>query len=290
MIPIIRYLFIHDGQQDASLRDGLIRQLKELDSGVEYDFYAASGADDVLRHVSLYCDLHPGLDTCFVACGGDPITSGVAAGLMGADAGKSMAIYDPSGANALARYYEGRDFGSIAMLLAGSETGIDMIRVNDTYAVNACTSGLEDLTDAAGGLFRSLSTVLRRTFRSVRVTADNVPLDTGSILLMTLANGRFAPGGLPCAPQAVNDDGKLDLCIVRNMPPTRLSKFVQQFAAGTIADDPSLTGDLILRRVRTLTVESAKEMTFRLDGRPITDRSFSIKVIPAAVRLRIPAV
>lgn len=289
MTSIPRYLFIHEAQTESlRLKDLVLRQLKEADRGVEYDFYAASSAEDALRHVSLYCDLHPDLDTCFVALGGDSVTSGVAAGLMGAGEGKTLAVFDPDGANSLARNYDGRDFGSLPLLFSGTHAAIDMIRVNDSYALNACTFGLEDLTGGAN-ILKSASAVLRRSFRSVRMTADGKFLDTGAVLLFSVANGKFASGGMPYSPFSAIDDGKMDLCIVRNMPPTRLMRLLPLLSEGGMTDDPSLSGDIILRKVRTLIIESAKEITLSVDGRPLTGREFHVKVIPSAIRMVIPA-
>jgi len=290
MIPVLRYLFVHDARTESlKLKDLILKQLKEADMGVDYDFYAASGPDDALRHVSLYCDLNRGLDTCFVSCGGDDLTAAVAAGLMGAGEGKSLAVFDPDGTNSLAKCFEGKDFGSIAGMLAGSFTDIDMIRINNAYAVCACTFGLEDLSGGAPGLMKSVAAVLRRSFRSVRITADSIPLDTGTVLIFTVANGKYAIGGIPCAPQALIDDGKADLCIVRNMSPTRLMKVLSLLVEGTLLDDPSLTAELILRKVRTLKVESHKDLTVMADGRPLTGKEFTVRLLPAAVRMVVPA-
>ena len=47
MIAASRYLFIHDARADsATLRESLIRQWKDIDRGVEYDFYAAGSPED----------------------------------------------------------------------------------------------------------------------------------------------------------------------------------------------------------------------------------------------------
>lgn len=291
MIPGSRYLFIHDAQPDpAPLRGDIARQWKEIDRGVEYDFYAAASPEDALRHVSLYCDLHPGIDTCFVSCGGDCLTAGVASGLMGAGQGKTLAVYDPGCTNGLARYYDGRDFGNLAKLLSGDLTSIDMIRVNNSYAVNTCTFGLEGLADGSGpGLLQSVSTVLQRSFLSIRITADGAPLDTGAVLFMTIASGKYAPGGLPCALHADNDDGKLELCIVRNMPPTRVMKLLTPFIEGRLEDEPSFADDIIRRKVSSLTVESSKDLTLSADGSPLTGKTFSIRLIPSSVRFVVPA-
>ena len=285
MIPVLRYVFI---LEDNRLRDDLSQGMKELDSGVEYDFYEAAGAEDALRHVSLYCDLHKDIDTCFVSCGGDVLTAGVAAGLMGSGEGKCLAVYDPKGTNSLARSYEGMDFGSLAKILAGSPTAVDMIRVNNSYAVNACTFRLDDLMKGKG-FIPSISAILRRSFRTINIKADGIILDTGSVLLFILANGKYASGGLHCAPLASNDDGKMDLCIVKNLPPTRLMKLLPALASDGLTDEPAFAGDTILRRVKTLEIESAKEMTLFLDGIPLTDKHFKARIIPAAIRLLIPA-
>ena len=291
MMTLMRYLFILEASEaSAVLKEKLSQGMKKLDSGVEYDFYEAVGPEDALRHVSLFCDLHKDIDTCFVSCGGDALTAGVAAGLMGSGEGKFLAVYDPEGSNSLARYYGGADFGSLASLIAGSPAGIDMIRVNNSYAVNACTFGLDDILNGKGtGFIPSLSTILRRSFRTIRIKADGVPLDTGSILLFTLANGRYASRGLNCAPQASNDDGKMDLCIVKNLSPTRLMKLLPALASGGLADEPSFADDIILRRVKNLEIESPKELTLDLDGIKLSDKHFNIKLIPGGINIKIPS-
>ena len=290
MISVVRYVFIHSAEVDAlSLREQVSGQMKKIDRGVEYDFYAAKDAEDALRHVSLYCDLHSELHTCFVSCGDDGLTSSVAAGLMGAGEGKTLAVFDPSGSNSLSKNYEGRDFGSIAKLLAGSDTGLDMIRVNNSYAVNACTFGLEDLEEGGNArLLHSMSTVLRRSFRSVRITADSTPLDTGAVLLFTVSNGKYSSDGRLCSPQAVNDDGMMDICVIRNMSPTRLTKLLPLLAQGRLAEDTSFSGDLILRKARSLKIESPKDITISVDGARLTDKEFNVRIIPSAVRMVVP--
>lgn len=286
MIPVLRYVFI---LEDNMLREDLSRVMKELDSGVEYDFYEAGGAEDTLRHVSLYCDLHKDIDTCFVSCGGDALTAGVAAGLMGSGEGKCLAVYDPQGTNSLARYYAGVDFGSLPKILAGSFAAVDMIRINNSYAVNACTFGLDDLMKGKG-FIPSISTILRRSFHTIRIKADGIPLDTGSILLFILANGKYVSGGLHCTPQASNDDGRMDLCLVKNLSPTRLMKLLPTLASGGLADEPAFAGDTILRHVKNLEIESPKELTLDLDGVRLTDKHFSIKLIPGGINVIIPSI
>ena len=289
MMTLMRYLFILEANEtSAALKEQLCQGMKELDSGVEYDFYEAAEAEDALRHVSLYCDLHKDIDTCFVSCGGDALTAGVAGGLMGSGEGKCLAVYDPLGTNSLARNYEGVDFGSLPNILSGSSTAVDMIRINNSYAVNACTFGLDDLMKGKG-FIPSISTILRRSFRTISIKADGMILDTGSVLLFILANGKYASGGLHCAPIASNDDGRMDLCIVKNLPPTRLMKLLPALTSGGLTDESAFAGDTILRRIKTLEIESTKEMTLFLDGLPLTDKHFNIKLIPGGIHVKVPS-
>ena len=291
MISPVRYLFIFQGGENSQpLREELSRQLKELDNGVEYDFYPAADAEDALRHVSLYCDLHKDLDTCFVACGDDILTSGVAAGLMGAGEGKTLAVFDPEGSGSLPRNYEGAPFGSVAAIMAGTVTPLDMIRVNNSYAVNACTFGLDSPDGSVEtGYIPTLSAVLRRGLRSVKITADGIPLDSGAVFAFALAGGRYSPGGRFRCPQARNDDGRIDLCIVRNQAPTRLMKVLAALASGAYADEPAFAGDLILRRVKSLEIDSPKDIALSVDGRPLCSRQFKVRIIPGAIRMVVPA-
>lgn len=295
MTAVPRYLFIFDGRESSSTpRNTVSHLMKELDKGVDYDFFEAGGPDDALRHVSLYCDLHKGIDTCFVSCGGDSLTSGVAAGLMGADDGKSLAIFRPEEGHSLAACYEGRDFGSAEKLLSGTPVSIDMIRVNNTYALNACTFGLDSLPGLTpdgkpAGLLSSLSAVLHRSFRSVRILADGAPLDTGSVLFFTVSNGMYAPGHILCAPQAANNDGLMDLCVVRNLPPARMMKLVPAFVAGKLEEDTAFSGDFFTRRVKKLEIESSKDAGLSLDGRAFLGKHFTISIVHNAVRFMLPA-
>ena len=289
MIHFTRYLFIYEGEDaDARLRDSVSKRMKDLDKGIDYDFHAAADPEDALRHVSLYCDLHKDIDTCFVACGGDALTAGVAGGLMGAGEGKTMGIYDPSGTNSLAKYYEGADFGKLDKLVEGIPVPIDMIRVNNSYAVNACIMGLDNMAYGKG-LTPSLSAVLKCGFRSVKLKVDGVALDIGSVFLLTLANGRYATGDIHCSPQALNDDGKMDLCVIRNMPPARLTKVLQALASGTLTDEPAFAGDYTARKAGSVEIECTKDITLYLDGRPLTGKEFKARVFPGAVRMVVPA-
>ena len=118
--------------------------------------------------------------------------------------------------------------------------------------------------------------------------ADGVALDTGAISVFAAANGRYAPGRTFCSPLSAIDDGKLDLCILRNLSPARLQKAIQMLASGSYADDPAFAGDFILRRDGSIEIESSKEMTLYADTMPVTDKHFIIKNIPKSVGLVVP--
>lgn len=289
MIPVVRYIFIYEGKEGSSpIRDAVVRQMKELDNGVEYDFYAAADAEDALRHVSLFCDLHKDIAACFVSCGGEALTAGIAGGLMGSGEGKTLALFDPEGANALGKNYEGKDFGSIAKLMGGSPVPVDMIRVNNSYTLNSCAFGLEELLEEKG-FIQSLGAFIRQSFRSVRISADGVALDTGPLLFFSVSNGRYAGRGLCISPQALIDDGRLDLCGARTMSPSKSSRLQSALLAGTLADEQAFAGDLVLRRAKTVEIVSSKDITLALDGPSLTGKEFRIKVVPGAISLIIPS-
>ena len=64
---------------------------------------------------------------------------------------------------------------------------------------------------------------------------------------------------------------------------------IPALASGGLTDDTAFTDDIILRRVKNLEVESAKEITLDLDGMSLTDKHFTIRLIPDAVRLIVPS-
>lgn len=98
-----------------------------------------------------------------------------------------------------------------------------------------------------------------------------------------ICNGRQAGGGQPLAPDAVIDDGSLDIVILLEFPISQIATVFEEFRSG-ISD-----GEFV-RRFRSNRIEWTGEETIplNLDGEGLDARRVEIHLLPRAIDLILP--
>lgn len=183
-------------------------------------------------------------------------------------------------------------------------------RVHSTDLVRASAVGLggEDrfLTNAAvagfcGRIGDSMSPAFRRRWRRlgypvaavrqlpdlrpyrVHIDADGDTMDA-RVLMVVIANSRFAGGHVPLAPDARTDDGLLDVVMIEKMSPLALATLVPRVFRGTHTGHPGVRSF----RARSLRMESDVPMWINLDGDTWHAGPASFHVIPSALEILVP--
>lgn len=117
-------------------------------------------------------------------------------------------------------------------------------------------------------------TLLHTRFHHLRITADGVTKDT-SVFMIGVGNGGFIGGGIPICPNAVVDDGLLNVGYVNEMKKSkiifRLFKFLKGKHVGT-----DWGGEYTAKNV---TIEALDDSRFELDGEIIDDTKLDIEVV-----------
>ena len=117
-------------------------------------------------------------------------------------------------------------------------------------------------------------TLLHTRFHHLRITADGVTKDT-SVFMIGIGNGGFIGGGIPICPNAVVDDGLLNVGYVSEMKKSkiifRLFKFLKGKHVGT-----DWGGEYTAKKV---TIEALDDSRFELDGEIIEDTKLDIEVV-----------
>lgn len=117
-------------------------------------------------------------------------------------------------------------------------------------------------------------TLLHTRFHHLRITADGVTKDT-SVFMIGVGNGGFIGGGIPICPNAVVDDGLLNVGYVNEMKKSkiifRLFKFLKGKHVGT-----DWGGEYTAKKV---TIEALDDSRFELDGEIIDDTKLDIEVV-----------
>ena len=117
-------------------------------------------------------------------------------------------------------------------------------------------------------------TLLHTRFHHLRITADGVTKDT-SVFMIGVGNGGFIGGGIPICPNAVVDDGLLNVGYVNEMKKSkiifRLFKFLKGKHVGT-----DWGGEYTAKKV---TIEALDDSRFELDGEIIEDTKLDIEIV-----------
>ena len=107
----------------------------------------------------------------------------------------------------------------------------------------------------------------------------------GDLIALGIGNGRQAGGGQALCPDALVDDGQLDLTIVPD-----LSGDVAATVGTLIKEGKHAALDRVATRIRLPWVELASDepLTLNLDGEPVASRRFRVDCVAGRVRLHLP--
>ncbi|MEP8236925.1 lipid kinase YegS [Citrobacter freundii] len=181
---------------------------------------------------------------------------------------------------------------ALKLAIAANATAIDMVQVNDkTCFINMATGGFgtritaetpEKLKAALGGVSYFIHGLMRMDTLKPDV-CDIRGEDfhwQGKALVIGIGNGRQAGGGQQLCPTALINDGLLQLRIFtgEELLPGLLSALTQPEDNPNIIEGASSWFD----------IRAPHEITFNLDGEPLSGQEFHIEILPEALRCRLP--
>jgi diacylglycerol kinase (ATP) len=128
---------------------------------------------------------------------------------------------------------------------------------------------------------RSAAAVLPQ-LRSYRTAVRLGTKETFSVDLynVVIANGRFAAGGLPIAPNADPSDGLLDIILI----PERLGSEITLLAAKIVLGNHLDADAVVFRRAARVSIRSRPGMWFTVDGELIGNDPIAFEVMPRALQ------
>ncbi len=279
----MHYIFVVDGREKDRVSGELERQIKSAGSDLDYEIYWTLGEGDGTRFVRIYCDLRPHVKACFVSCGGTRMLNEVASGLAGFSE-KFLAILTFGENNDFIRCFPDRDFNAFRKTVSGEPKGIDIIQVNDSFALNVVNVGF----DKRIGVLRAF---LTSRFNRIRAVADGERLNWRRLLLCTIANGcSCGCGEYRCAPHADVSDGLMEVCLFRPMPLLSFLRLLPLYRRGEHLDDPRAKKWIVYRQARHVELHSRELIGISLDGEILSDHVFNIDILPQRIQLILPSI
>lgn len=171
---------------------------------------------------------------------------------------------------------------------------VDLGEVGGQLFLNMATGGFgtqvtantsEDLKKVLGGaayLFTGLSRFSELRAAQAEIQGPDFHWQ-GDLLALGIGNGRQAGGGHVLSPQAVVDDGLLDVAILP--APTDVVSTLGGFLSGGLG----LDNFFVRARLPWVEIKSAVGLDINLDGEPLEGNSWRFTARPAAIEVHLPA-
>ena len=184
----------------------------------------------------------------------------------------------------------------------GTEHRVDIMQVNERFAINATHFGLDSVVAKVmhkirrypiiGGkmcypiaVFRAFLTGMRT---KCTVYADGEKLNDGKICLCTIANGKYVGGSYQCAPRSMNDDGLLEVCLIKPVSRIKFAILKKYYTEGKHLDNPKFEKYVVYRRAKKVVIEGGKCFCVSLDGEILESERVVVENKKQAIRFVVP--
>ncbi len=298
----MKYIFVVNPKSGKSeVKEELFENLKKYEGKIEYEICNLNSREETINYIKEYCNKNKE-DTVFCACGGDGTLNTVVTGCMGFN--NAVVTCFPCGSgNDFVKVYGGKEkFLDLDNLFNGEEIKIDVMKVNNEYSVNVTNFGFEAaVCDVAnkvrrkkiiGGKNSYTTGILVSIFKSMktkcRLVADDEVLSEIKILLSTVANGKYVGGAYKCAPYSDNQDGLLEVCVIKPISIFKFASLIGRYKEGKHLDDPKLRKILKYKRAKKVVIDGNEDFKICLDGEIYTGPHFEIENLKQVLRFIRP--
>jgi lipid kinase YegS len=184
---------------------------------------------------------------------------------------------------------------ALRFAVSGTSTPVDIGKANERHFMNMATAGFGaqvtadtpvELKNFLGGGAYTLTGVLKAMsfvpYRGTVNTAQDSFHDL-DIVAGAICNGKQAGGGQVLAPNALINDGLLDVVSISNFTLADIPQVLEEIK------NPSLSGEFI-KYTQTPWLESESEniIPVNLDGEPYRSHKIRFEVVPNAIDLILP--
>ena len=296
----MKHIFIVNPAAGKSDRTAKYREMIDAafaPRGLSYELLV-SGAPGECRTLARQA-AQSGEEVRLYACGGDGTLNEVVNGVVGYDNAAVTHFPGGSGNDTIKIFDDPAAFTSIERLLDAEEARFDLIRCNDSYALNVLSIGFDARVGTDIARFKRLPLVTGKGAYILSIfsnmlhglTAEyTVTLDTGEVLagrktMICICNGRWYGGSFNPVTDSAPDAGILDVLVVEKVNLLQVATVVGDYQKGRYRDHPTL-----IRRCpcRSLRIECAKKSVVNVDGEAVYTTDAKIEVVPQAVRFFYP--
>jgi diacylglycerol kinase (ATP) len=213
--------------------------------------------------------------TVFIAAGGDGTVHSVASGLVGSD--KIFGVLPLGSGNGFAKEFGFRlNVRSLLSDIKKSESvNIDVIEINEKLCLNVAGIGLDSFVAHSFSTLklRGFLPYVALTFKTflqlrpfhVKIKIDGEEIISEKLFVLTIANTRQFGNYAFIAPDALPNDGKIDLVLIKPFPKILGSIFIVRLFTKRINKSKYV---IHIQTDKEVIIETA-ETRFHIDGEPL---------------------
>ena len=317
----MKYCFIinpaaGNGKVQEAILPNVINVVKKW--GADYEIHRTSGPGEATQYAKSHLAANPEETFRFYSCGGDGTAAEILNGLYGAKNAELGIIPAGSGNDYIRNFSDREKFRDIAAQLAGEAVPVDVIKYTYT-PYNASTDSEGEETTAYGLNMVNMGFDAKVVYHTQRMKKNIFLNGTGAyiagvisefmsykmshvvfhpegaadiemdILLAGIGSGRFSGGGFDGIPDAVVNDGYLDLLAVVPLTRGEFIRLIGVYHDGKHIGNPAFQGMLQTLQLKSVVIEPDASLIFAVDGEVhYTKKPFTISVAPETVKFVIP--
>ena len=232
------------------------------------------------------------------ACGGDGTLNEVAGGAAGFPNAAVTVFAGGSGNDFIKLFDDPKAFFDLERLLDCREETFDLIRCNDTLALNICSVGLDARigTDISrykrlpllhgfrAYIASTLVNVIKGIAEHYVVEVDGETIDREHTFVCA-CNGRYYGGGFNPVPEADPTDGMLDVLLVKKVSRLQVPALIGKYKNGRYKE----LQDLVTHyKTKSVTIHCDNPVAVNVDGELLTAQKVDISIADEKIRFFYP--
>ena len=265
----------------------------------DYEIYITKAPMDAAGKIArdaADCD-----DLRVYACGGDGTLNECAAACALRD-NVAMGCFPCGTGNDFVKTFgdEPAKFKNFAALVDGPVSPLDIIQVNDRFALNITSVGLDSRVGVGVHEFDKIPVIgkgknayivsalvnfCRKVTDDLTVTMNGLTFQ-GEMTAVCVCNGTWYGGSFNPVPEARPDDGILDVLIVRGVKRAQLPLLFMKYGKGRYRD---MARYITHVQTDALRIQGAEPFVVNLDGEGYVTDDAEMKLIPGGLRFLHPA-
>jgi len=234
------------------------------------------------------------------ACGGDGTLNEVVNGAAGYDHVAITCVPKGTGNDFLKVFGDGyrKLFYDLEALAEGPQTPFDLIDCNGHLGIDMVCCGVDARIGAGVHRYKKVASgmmayclslvenvLLKGLTRHMTVRMEDIYWD-GETTIICICNGRYYGGGFMPAPDAMPDDGVLDMLLVPGISLLTFARLVGKYAKGKYRDYPDL---IWARHGEGVTFTTTEDNVTVVDGEVVPGTQFTVRLSEKRINFFYPA-